>query len=1040
MKGTLRKRIIWICLAGIFCLFLSLPQRTAAEEQQTQEISNLVIFVKYNGDTSDIYNAEQDYGTYKVSNWNEIKKMYGPNVQHDYELKNDYDNSFQNYIYTISEHKVSVTNIFPQENEAGTAVNTYELKKSSYGTEGEIIAEVLNALNDGRINNESNTFDLSKYRLDNRQSGFVDNLTIIIQGDAGEDRNNIIYPHKAQYSGQETLNGCRVFNYNMIPSTVLVTDDASMGVKQAQGVIAHEFLHILGFPDLYRTSGDGHPVGEWDTMARNSSFLQYPLSYLRAQQGWISADEITESGRYTLTAVSESGGNKIFILKTPVSDTEMIVLEYRKKSSSIYDFEYRIPSSGLLMYRVDTKVEGYTNIAGENYIYVYRPNVTDPEAGKDVLTSGTYAGANAVYEAALDVANGETEYGSTDLTKSFRDNTLYYSDGKNSGIYISGLELSPDQKQLSFSVTFADYESADLWENVGNAFGNNSYGDAVLYADKDNKTLYMAQTNGSGSNAGVQVYRWNGASWETFGGAVTNAMSPTIAVCGGQMYLAYQRNDNGRTSICRLDNGSWSVIKETSAQYVQSMQFVADNDSIYAVYQENISSGGKKLVIYDVKNNIVVNEEKTLQDFGNPSVCKNGSRLYVLYSDFFGNSGSSKAVIDVYDIGSKKWSNLKTYPLTATNIHSIKAVDGRIYAFVGKSGENPIVSIYDGVWWKDTTVAEMDHFINVSMEIIKGEVYLTFMDTKKNQSYVLRGNGNGFSVYCDDVGTGLFALSVCSMDNTIYTATKALGSEVSYVKKKSVTVPDYALVLNAPGQYTNAEVYIDGVQEPAVKNGSVYSLNLSHGNARTAVVYNYDSAGVPREMYVWILRNENGNYVAEAAGGLENLLSYHGFSVRIKSPAGIRFKSGIDINLRERLLGAGVDGFKLEEYGTLYMTNANRSIYPFIKSGNKVGSGRSYWIEGSIVNDKILETVDGRYRFASVLINLPKEQYATDFAFRAYIILERNGEKFILYGPPVYRSIYTVAKQLDVRGEFRPGSNGDSFIKDIIRSVETGRD
>lgn len=1033
MKRTLKNRVICLCLTCLCCILMCLPQKAAAQEQQPQNIVNVVIFVKFNGDARDIFNAELNTG-YSMRNWDEIKKMYGPNVQHDYQTGKDYDNSFQNYISEISEQKLSVTNIFPQENAAGTAVNTYELQRSSYSSDSEIVCEVLNALISGAINNEDGTFDFSQYRLDNRYSGLVDNLTVIVQGDANGNRDDLLWPHRAQYSGTETINGCRVVDFNMLPSSALVTDDASMGVRQAQGVIAHEFLHVLGLPDLYRRTGDGVPVGEWDTMASNSSFLQYPLSYLRAQLGWINAREITASGRYTLTAVSESGGDKVFILKTPLSDSEMIVMEYRKKNTSLYAFEHRIPSSGLLMYRVDDKVLDHTNIAGQNYIYVYRPDVTDPEAGRDVLQNGV----NAVYGAALDVENGETEYGSTDLSKTFVDNTLYYSDGKNSGIYISGLELSADGNQLSFNITFADYDSADLWEGLGGAFDNNNYGDAFLYADKNSKSLYMAYSKGIGGNASVQVYRWNGMTWEAFGGAVTGAIFPNIAVSGNQLYLAYQRADNGQSVICRLDNGRWNVVRNISAQYVQSMQFIADNDGIYAVWQESISSDSKKLVIYDVKNNVVVNEEKTLRDFGNPSVCKNGSNFYVLYCDFFSGAGQNNAMIDVYDSGSKTWTRTKTYPLTATNVHSIKTSEGKIYAFAGKTGENPIVSVFDGVCWKDATVAEMNNFVNVSMDILEGEVYLTYMDTIKNQAFVLRRSGSGFQVYCDDVGTGLFALVSCSMDNTIYTMTKAMGVDVSYVKKKDITVSSYALTLNAPALYTNAKVYIDGIEKAAVRSGSTYSLTVSDANARTAVLYNYNADGVPQEMYVYLLSIQNGNYAVEAVGGLENLLSYHGFSIRVKEPVGIRFKSGINTELRARLLGSGVDGLRLEEYGTMYMANANRGTYPFVWLGGKVASGRSYWVENSVVNDRILETVDGRYRFASVLTNLPGEQYGTEFAFRSYIILQRGGERYLLYGPPVSKSIYSVAKYLDANGVFLPGSNGYNFIKSIIRRVETG--
>ena len=82
------------------------------------------------------------------------------------------------------------------------------------------------------------------------------------------------------------------------------------------------------------------------------------------------------------------------------------------------------------MYRVDNKVEDYTNIRGKNYIYVYRPNGTDKDSGSDIASDGEYKGFNRYYDAALEPEKGENEYGSTDLTKTFQDNTLYYSRAK----------------------------------------------------------------------------------------------------------------------------------------------------------------------------------------------------------------------------------------------------------------------------------------------------------------------------------------------------------------------------------------------------------------------------------------------------------------------------------------------------------------------------------------------------------------------------------------------------------------------------------
>ena len=71
-----------------------------------------------------------------------------------------------------------------------------------------------------------------------------------------------------------------------------------------------------------------------------------------------------------------------------------------------------------------------------------------------------------------------------------------------------------------------------------------------------------------------------------------------------------------------------------------------------------------------------------------------------------------------------------------------------------------------------------------------------------------------------------------------------------------------------------------------------------------------------------------------------------------------------------------------------------------------------------------------------MLTGLPAAQYNTEFAFRGYIILENNGDRYIIYGMPVHRSVYTVAKQIQAKGEFQAGSSGYNFIQGIIDSVE----
>ena len=93
-------------------------------------------------------------------------------------------------------------------------------------------------------------------------------------------------------------------------------------------------------------------------------------------------------------------------------------------------------------------------------------------------------------------------------------------------------------------------------------------------------------------------------------------------------------------------------------------------------------------------------------------------------------------------------------------------------------------------------------------------------------------------------------------------------------------------------------------------------------------------------------------------------------------------------------------------------------------------------MENGVLNDAVFETVNGRARFSSVLINMPPSAYSAAQAFRAYIILTDGKDTITIYGPPVARSIYTVARQIMARGEFIPGSSGYAYIESIIQVAE----
>mgnify|MGYP000673063929 CR=1 FL=1 len=240
------------------------------------------------------------------------------------------------------------------------------------------------------------------------------------------------------------------------------------------------------------------------------------------------------------------------------------------------------------------------------------------------------------------------------------------------------------------------------------------------------------------------------------------------------------------------------------------------------------------------------------------------------------------------------------------------------------------------------------------------------------------------------------------------------------------------VVLQVPSGYDASTIYVDGIAyTPQVRNNRRI-VKLPNGNAQSAVVYRYNENGAPIGMYVWTLEYRNNAYVATEQPGLTDLLTYHGFSIRITGKAGIRFKTGISTDLRAQLLGNGVNGYHLKEYGTLVMNNANRTSYPMIKGGEKVISGLAYGTNANgTYQDSIYETVSGRYRFTSVLVGLPANQYKVEYAFRGYIILNKDGKDITIYGPVQARSIYALAQQVLNMGTYAQGSEADAFLRKL---------
>ena len=74
------------------------------------------------------------------------------------------------------------------------------------------------------------------------------------------------------------INGSRVYDYSFE-----LTESSYFTV----GVLAHEFFHVLGAPDLYHYNSNGAPtaVGGWDVMESTANPPQYMGAYMKWKYG-----------------------------------------------------------------------------------------------------------------------------------------------------------------------------------------------------------------------------------------------------------------------------------------------------------------------------------------------------------------------------------------------------------------------------------------------------------------------------------------------------------------------------------------------------------------------------------------------------------------------------------------------------------------------------------------------------------------------------------------------------------------------------------
>lgn len=402
------------------------------------EVLNVVIFICF---------ADED-----------ISKVFPSSLTEEIADSFNGNSSLSDYYSTLSYGDFTVKSVFPKKN---TAYFVYK-DKNSRSYYSRITSEsglsryaAESSLLNGAVAAASEWFTESSSRVDANSDGFVDSVSFVVSGKSGNEWGALLWPHawnldkitSLASSGSSSATLCggavRVDNY-----TLTFAENFTIGL------IAHEFGHLVGLPDLYHTEYDKdyYPVGYWDLMHLNCPLPQFNLSYLRSRYlgflGKKQVAELTSGGTYSLTPTASTDKETVIAYKITLTDKESVWLEYRTNSLATYDSG--LPSSGLVVYRINNSVYGNTqgrknSSLSPDEVFVYRPSI-----------SGLTASENLSRAALTTNDGGVSTLGNATATAKHSPSCIYLTNGSNTGIVITVTEQTSEK--ITFNIDLGSYD------------------------------------------------------------------------------------------------------------------------------------------------------------------------------------------------------------------------------------------------------------------------------------------------------------------------------------------------------------------------------------------------------------------------------------------------------------------------------------------------------------------------------------------------------------------------------------------------------
>ena len=711
----------FLCILIMIVILLFPSNIYAKSVNNEKNYANVVFFTYFNGDLEGKKYMEDNYKT--------IMEYYNGSSE----------TSVKNYLENISYNNFHLYNLFPQINDSTfipieLSITEDDANNSNY--DSIIISDVLK-----KYPNVSGTID-----YDN--DGIVDNLTIILRNKADNaGSNSSLVSHKSDYPGGNdiTLSNKSLGTYNMLNTYSIRNTKSS--------VIIHEFMHSLGYPDLYNSNND-YPVFTWDIMGNVISPPPYSLAYLRSYfTNWLSIDEITKSGTITLNTQDNKDGNQAYIIKSPLNDYEFFVVEYRKKPTLFDKIDRSISNSGVIVYRINTTITGLSNKFGSYGVYVYRDN-------SFALNSTP---SSAVYNTVFSKELGRTTVGNSDLNS--KDKALLYSDGTNSGIVLSEIGSS-SSNSITLNVSIPNKGDLDVWNELKYDDINKNSGYKVQTSIEMNNKIYV----GSITNNKLYTTVYDNGNWSTISNGtniVIGDVSPStmeFKIINNKLYLIY--GCWNKIGVYSLENNIW----KKRAEYNYSTGYMSTeviNNELYIANMYN--NNNAELLKYKDDNITKVTNYYSGSFVGDPKVLSINNKIYLMVRE------SSTKKIKIYEFSNNILKEINNDILV--NSYDAKDLNNKII-IAGKNTGDIELYEFDGTNFKKKT--ETIPYNLPQLFKSQGNLYLR---TIKDPTDIY-SNDNVLMVYSLSDKVTMEGNNIASGVNADYSGVFSIGNRlyISYIK------------------------------------------------------------------------------------------------------------------------------------------------------------------------------------------------------------------------------------------------------------------